>query len=80
VYETRAKALYWDGRNQFGEQGASGIAEFLTVVLMKNLIKPDAVGLYALLTRFFTTYFAVAIGGTVLVSQLAKDLKQGKVK
>ncbi len=60
--------------------GASGIAEFLTVVLMKNLIKPDAVGLYALLTRFFTTYFAVAIGGTVLVSQLAKDLKQGKVK
>ena len=25
VYETRAKALYWDGRNQFGEQVASGI-------------------------------------------------------
>ncbi len=60
--------------------GASGIAEFLTVVLMKNLINSHVVGLYALLTRFFTTYFAVAIGGTVLVSQLTKDLKQGEVK
>ena len=25
VYETRAKAIYWDGRNRFGEQVASGI-------------------------------------------------------
>ena len=25
VYETRTKAIYWDGRNQFGEQVASGI-------------------------------------------------------
>ena len=25
VYETRAKAIYWDGRNQFGEQVASGL-------------------------------------------------------
>ena len=24
-YDTRAKAIYWDGRNQFGEQVASGI-------------------------------------------------------
>ncbi|MDE0184870.1 MAG: lysylphosphatidylglycerol synthase transmembrane domain-containing protein [Candidatus Poribacteria bacterium] len=60
--------------------GASGIAEFFTVVLMEDLIKPDVVALYALMTRFFTTYFAVAIGGTVLVPQLAKDLKQGKEK
>ncbi len=25
VYESRSKAIYWDGRNQFGEQVASGI-------------------------------------------------------
>ena len=25
VYETRAKAIYWDGRNRFGEQVASGL-------------------------------------------------------
>ncbi len=25
VYESRAKAIYWDGRNRFGEQVASGI-------------------------------------------------------
>ena len=25
MYETRAKAIYWDGRNRFGEQIASGI-------------------------------------------------------
>ena len=25
VYETRAKAIYWDGRNRFGEQVASGV-------------------------------------------------------
>ena len=60
--------------------GASGIAEFFTVVLMEDLIKPDLVAVYALLTRFFTTYFAVAIGGTVLVPQLAKDFKRGKDK
>ena len=25
VYDTKAKAIYWDGRNQFGEQVASGL-------------------------------------------------------
>ena len=25
VYESRAKAIYWDGRNEFGEQAASGV-------------------------------------------------------
>ena len=25
VYESRAKAIYWDGRNEFGEQVASGV-------------------------------------------------------
>jgi len=54
--------------------GASGIAEFLTVVLMKNLLSDNLLGLYSLLTRFFTTYCAVVVGGSVLVSQLAKDL------
>ena len=25
VYENRSKAIYWDGRNQVGEQVASGV-------------------------------------------------------
>ena len=25
VYESRAKAVYWDGRNRFGERVASGV-------------------------------------------------------
>ena len=25
VYESRSKAIYWDGRNEFGEQAASGV-------------------------------------------------------
>ena len=25
VYESRSKAIYWDGRNKFGEQVASGV-------------------------------------------------------
>ena len=25
VYESKAKAIYWDGRNEFGEQAASGV-------------------------------------------------------
>ena len=25
VYESRSKAVYWDGRNQFGETVASGV-------------------------------------------------------
>ena len=24
-YESRSKAIYWDGRNEFGEQVASGV-------------------------------------------------------
>lgn len=54
--------------------GASGIAEFLTVILMKNLLIGHTGGLYSLITRFFTTYCGVVVGGIVLVSQLAKDL------
>ena len=58
--------------------GASGIAEFLTAVLMKNLLPVGAVGIYALLTRFFSCYCAIAVGGVVLISQLAKDFHQQK--
>lgn len=55
--------------------GASGIAEITSVLLMRNLIRPELVGLWTLLTRFFTIYCAVGIGGVVLGSQLTKDLK-----
>ena len=54
--------------------GASGIAEVLTVIFMGNLLVGHTGGLYSLLTRFFTTYCGVVVGGIVLVSQLAKDL------
>lgn len=54
--------------------GASGVAEFLTVICMQNLLVGHTGGLYSLLTRFFTTYCGVVVGGIVLVSQLAKDL------
>ncbi len=55
--------------------GASGIAEILAAVLMKPLLASSAIGLYALITRFFTTYCGVAVGGIVLMSQLTKDLR-----
>ena len=58
--------------------GASGISEFLIAILMKPLLASNAVGLYALITRFFTTYCGVAVGGIVLMSQLTKDLRHKK--
>ena len=58
--------------------GASGIAEFLTVVLMKNFLPVGAVGIYTLLMRFFNCYLAIAVGGVVLIRQLAKDFSQQK--
>lgn len=60
--------------------GASGIAELTSVLVMKNLMssEPELVGLWTLLTRFFTVYCAVGIGGIVLGSQLTKDLKEDK--
>ncbi len=58
--------------------GASGIAEFLTAVLMENLLPDGAVGIYTLLMRFFICYAAIAVGGVVLISQLAKDFNQQK--
>ena len=60
--------------------GASGIAEFLIAILMKPFLASGALGLYALITRFFTTYCAVAVGGIVLMTQLTKDLRHRKIK
>ena len=54
--------------------GAAGFAEFLTVIYMENLLIGHTEGLYSLLTRFFTTYCGVVVGGIVVISQLAKDL------
>ena len=60
--------------------GASGISEFLIAILMKPLLASGAIGLYALITRFFTTYCGVAAGGIVLMSQLTKDLRRREMK
>lgn len=60
--------------------GASGISEFLIAMLMKPLLASGAIGLYALITRFFTTYCGVAVGGIVLMSQLTKDLRHREMK
>ena len=54
--------------------GASGVAEVVTVGLMENLIGKALIPLYVLLTRFFTVYCAVVIGGIVISLQLAKDI------
>ena len=58
--------------------GASGVAEVVTVGLMESLISKDLIPLFVLLTRFFTTYFAVVVGGVVISLQVAKDLKKSK--
>lgn len=55
--------------------GASGISEFLIAILMKPLLASRAIGLYALITRFFTTYCGVVVGGIVLMSQLTQDFR-----
>ena len=60
--------------------GASGISELLIAILMKPLLASGAIGLYALITRFFTTYCGVAVGGIVLMSQLTKDLQHRQIK
>ena len=58
--------------------GASGVAEVLTVGLMENLILKELIPLYVLLTRFFTAYCAVVVGGIVISLQVAKDFKKGE--
>lgn len=58
--------------------GASGVAEVVTVGLIENLILKELIPLYVLLTRFFTIYCAVVVGGIVISSQLAKDFRKRK--
>lgn len=58
--------------------GASGFAEGTTSLLMKNLIPGIFITPFVLLTRFFTVYCPVVIGGIVISLQLAKDFKLSK--
>ena len=56
--------------------GASGVAEVVTLGLMENLILKELIPLYVLLTRFFSIYCAVVVGGIVIGSQFAKDFRK----
>ena len=56
--------------------GASGVAEVVTVGLMESLIRKELIPLFVLLTRFFTLYCGVVIGGIVIGLQLTKDLRK----
>lgn len=58
--------------------GASGVAEIVTVVLMESLIAKELIPLFVLLTRFFSIYCAVFVGGIVIGLQVAKDFRQKK--
>ena len=59
--------------------GASGFAEGTTSLLMKNLISGKFITPFVLLTRFFTVYCSVVVGGIVIGLQLAKDFKISKM-
>ncbi len=59
--------------------GASGVAEVTTKPLMENLILGKLITPYVMLTRFFTVYCAVIIGGVIIGLQLAKDFRIRKV-
>lgn len=58
--------------------GASGVAEVVSVGLMEKLILKELISLYVLLTRFFTIYCAVVVGGIVISLQFAKDLRKDR--
>lgn len=58
--------------------GASGVAEVVTAGLMESLIRKELISLYVLLTRFFTIYCAVVVGGMIISLQLAKDIRNEK--
>ena len=58
--------------------GASGVAETMTSLLMKSLISGIFITPFVLLTRFFTVYITVVIGGIVIGMQLAKDFRNRK--
>ena len=58
--------------------GASGVAEVVTVALMEPLISKELIPLFVLLTRFFSIYCAVVVGGIIIGLQIAKDFRQQK--
>ena len=58
--------------------GASGVAEIVTVVLMESLIAKELIPLFVLLTRFFSIYCAVVVGGIVIGLQVTKDFREKK--
>ena len=58
--------------------GASGVAEVVTVGLMENLISKELIPLFVLLTRFFSIYCAVIVGGIIIGAQVAKDFGKNK--
>ena len=58
--------------------GASGVAEVVTVGLIENLISKELIPLFVLLTRFFTIYCAVVVGGIIIGLQVTKDFRKKK--
>ena len=58
--------------------GASGVAEIVTVVLMESLLAKELIPLFVLLTRFFSIYCAVVVGGIVIGLQVTRDFRQKK--
>ncbi len=58
--------------------GASGVTEIVTVGLMESVIRKELIPLYVLLTRFFSLYCGVVVGGIIIGLQLAKDLKKDR--
>lgn len=58
--------------------GASGVAEVVTAALMERLISKELIPLFVLLTRFFSIYCAVVVGGVIIGLQITKDFRQQK--
>ena len=58
--------------------GASGFAELAKDRLMTKLIAAKYITPFVLLTRFFTIYIAVVLGGIVISMQIAKDIRHNK--
>jgi len=58
--------------------GASGVAEVVTAALMESLISKELIPLFVLLTRFFSIYCAVVVGGIIIGLQITKDFRQQK--
>ncbi|RKU12533.1 hypothetical protein C6503_17245 [Candidatus Poribacteria bacterium] len=58
--------------------GASGVAEVVMDSLMKNLLSKDLITPFVLLTRFFSIYCAVVVGGIIISLQVTKDFRNNK--